>query len=328
MEKVAVKNKVIEHTSDKHGANTSSQNNDKTTEHITSPIVDCGKTIKAEIKEDINVEFDDPLGFHCEKPFVCDICNKSYARKVHLNRHKKRHSAEKPFQCARCSKSFVRKDYLREHEKNHSGERPYQCEVCKKTYKRKFHLKQHGRYHSGEKPFQCSLCDKSFAYKSDLVKHTRIHSGDKPFKCDTCNKVFATSSNLASHRRTHSGEKQYQCHICKKCFSRKYNREKHERIHAREKQFPRDHTLSSFLQSLQTLSEPVTYQDFYFCFDTCPITRTTSQLTLTKILEPITIFSCNEQLFQYLNLGWCKTKYMGYYTHIPTLKFILFSLYS
>ena len=47
MEKAAGKNKVMKHTSDKRGGNTSPQNSDKTTENITSPMYeDCGKTIK------------------------------------------------------------------------------------------------------------------------------------------------------------------------------------------------------------------------------------------------------------------------------------------
>ena len=222
--------------------------------------------------------------------------------------------------------SFLRKDYLREHERYHTGERPFQCDICKKTYKRKSHLLQHGKYHSEEKPFQCSICAKPFAFKSDLKKHTRIHTGEKPFKCDLCIKVFAHSNNLAAHKRTHTGEKPFQCLICKSFFSRKDNRDRHERNHAREEPFCSDYHLRLFKRSLQNLSDPVTYAEFYFSTNTFT-NNTTSSVTLTKIQECITIFGSKEQLLLYFNLGLLTTKYFGYYTDIPTLHFILFTLF-
>jgi KRAB domain-containing zinc finger protein len=44
-----------------------------------------------------------------EKSFTCDQCDKSFATKDKLNRHKKIHGKEKVYECARCHKKFGRK---------------------------------------------------------------------------------------------------------------------------------------------------------------------------------------------------------------------------
>ena len=51
---------LCSNTTDNHGASSSSQNIETNTGHIPTQFVDCGPTIKEEIKEE-NVEFHDPL---------------------------------------------------------------------------------------------------------------------------------------------------------------------------------------------------------------------------------------------------------------------------
>ena len=51
---------MCSNTPDNHGASSSSQNIETNTGHIPTQFVDCGPTIKEEIKEE-NVEFHDPL---------------------------------------------------------------------------------------------------------------------------------------------------------------------------------------------------------------------------------------------------------------------------
>nr|XP_061783263.1 oocyte zinc finger protein XlCOF8.4-like [Nerophis lumbriciformis] len=44
-----------------------------------------------------------------KKVFICSVCAKSFAQKVYLTRHMKRHTREKAFSCSVCGKRFVEK---------------------------------------------------------------------------------------------------------------------------------------------------------------------------------------------------------------------------
>ncbi|KAI8931021.1 hypothetical protein NX059_012032 [Plenodomus lindquistii] len=52
-----------------------------------------------------------------EKRFVCQHCQRRFARLEHLQRHERIHSGEKPFRCVQCNYSFTRSDLLVRHER-------------------------------------------------------------------------------------------------------------------------------------------------------------------------------------------------------------------
>ena len=56
-----------------------------------------------------------------EKPFRCEICQKSFSRESDLKVHAIVHQDEKPFKCDQCSKSFTRFSTLKEHIRIHTG---------------------------------------------------------------------------------------------------------------------------------------------------------------------------------------------------------------
>ena len=59
---------------------------------------------------------------------------------------------EKSFKCDLCNKSFTSKDHLNGHLKIHSREKPYSCTLCENIFSELANLKMHVRYvHKGEK---------------------------------------------------------------------------------------------------------------------------------------------------------------------------------
>ena len=90
--------------------------------------------------------------------FLCDICNKSFTRKNHLEIHKRCHLKEKPFLCNKCPKTFTAKSGLTRHVYTHTGEKPYACNECDKRFNQKGSLNCHTlRIHPKEKSFTVPL---------------------------------------------------------------------------------------------------------------------------------------------------------------------------
>ncbi|CUS15818.1 unnamed protein product [Tuber aestivum] len=51
--------------------------------------------------------------------YVCEICQDTFTRQEHLERHTMSHLNKRPFKCQTCMKSFSRRDLLTRHERNH-----------------------------------------------------------------------------------------------------------------------------------------------------------------------------------------------------------------
>ncbi|XP_019357579.1 PREDICTED: zinc finger and BTB domain-containing protein 41 [Gavialis gangeticus] len=179
----------------------------------------------------------------------CDICKKSFARRLHLEEHMILHSQDKPFKCTYCEEHFKSRFARLKHQEKfhlgpfpcdicgrefndtgnlkrhiectHGGKRKWTCFICGKSVRERTTLKEHLRIHSGEKPHLCSICGQSFRHGSSYRLHLRVHHDDKRYECEECGKTFIRHDHLTKHKKIHSGEKAHQCEECGKCFGRR-----------------------------------------------------------------------------------------------------------
>lgn len=169
---------------------------------------------------------------HCSPPpgstFNCMDCGKAFSTPHGLEVHVRRtHTGQRPFVCNVCHKSFGHADSLSQHRLVHNMERSFQCKQCGKSFKRSSTLSTHMLIHSDTRPYACPYCGKRFHQKSDMKKHTYIHTGEKPHKCTVCGKAFSQSSNLITHSRKHTGYKPFGCQLCGRAFQRKVDLRRH-----------------------------------------------------------------------------------------------------
>ncbi|KAG8447583.1 hypothetical protein GDO86_014912 [Hymenochirus boettgeri] len=183
--------------------------------------------------QDVDSNSNHPINYSMEyastaDTYHCVKCNKVFSTSHGLEVHVRRsHSGTRPFVCNICGKSFGHAVSLEQHLNVHSQERSFECKMCGKTFKRSSTLSTHLLIHSDTRPYPCHFCGKRFHQKSDMKKHTYIHTGEKPHKCQVCGKAFSQSSNLITHSRKHTGFKPFTCDLCGKGFQRKVDLRRH-----------------------------------------------------------------------------------------------------
>lgn len=118
----------------------------------------------------------------------CPICHKIIVNKQNLICHMNIHNGKKPFVCSVCNKSFAHiRNLIRHKEQQGHCEMEFKCAImgCKKSFmsnnKLQRHVKlAHLKYEivpGLEKPYPCDQCDKSFMTLGFLNMHLRqVHN--------------------------------------------------------------------------------------------------------------------------------------------------------
>ena len=111
-----------------------------------------------------------------EKPFACQFCDRKFAHKSALTRHKATHTREKLFAFQFCGRKFAQKSNLVRNQATHSDVRNFKCSICPegRFFKTKDQLNHHVIFHY-EPKYSCSQCDHKSYTTSDLSKHEKTH---------------------------------------------------------------------------------------------------------------------------------------------------------
>ncbi|WP_330925789.1 C2H2-type zinc finger protein [Candidatus Sororendozoicomonas aggregata] len=151
-----------------------------------------------------------------QKVFKCPEmeCDKAFSQQWRLRRHQKALHAtdeQKIFKCAKCDKAYALKDSLNKHKQRaHPKNRErFKCDKCVKAFPLKGQLQRHQREcHDKKKKYPCDECDKTFAQTRYLTQHKReTHAKEekKIYRCTQCDKVFPSPRRMNQHKRRRHG---------------------------------------------------------------------------------------------------------------------------
>ena len=193
----------------------------------------------------------------------CKSCNRQFARKQTLVRHKKMNICGPNQQvCNICGESFEQRADLDGHmtskHVNQATSSVVKCSTCHKEClsltEFNAHLEESPDCASGDvqshlimlsshsgainyRPFLCDICGKNFSTALSLRMHHKLHTGERPFACGTCGKSFVQKIQLTQHEMRHLGIRPFACTVCDRTFSQKAQLTQHIRLHTGDRPF-------------------------------------------------------------------------------------------
>ena len=112
--------------------------------------------------------------------FSCRICSKNFVEKHHLEGHLLHHHATDiaKHKCSSCDKTYAYKSSLERHKnicKNTmSNECSFVCHTCSAVFSRHDLLKSHMKgVHNNIFKYHCELCGENYKWRSSLSAHKR-----------------------------------------------------------------------------------------------------------------------------------------------------------
>lgn len=106
-------------------------------------------------------------------PHSCDVCPKSFPKRILLNRHRAKHSYQSGKVCSECGDMLNADTDEIEHKENHCRKRQFKCQRCLQTFSIEQTYLSHIQNHDN---YKCPRCDITFASKKKAHEHFKaIH---------------------------------------------------------------------------------------------------------------------------------------------------------
>ena len=122
--------------------------------------------------------------------YVCITCEREYARLDVMRRHVRCHTGERPYSCNVCQRTFILQHHLNCHKRTHS--------TCSKTSDDSSSLRKRTRVHTGERPFSCDMCPRRFANAASLAAHKHTHTKKLPLPDRSTERCIDSDNSNAS----------------------------------------------------------------------------------------------------------------------------------
>ncbi|KAK9296926.1 hypothetical protein QLX08_009188 [Tetragonisca angustula] len=193
-------------------------------------------------------------------PHSCDVCSRSFPKRILLNRHRAKHNYENGKVCSDCGEMLKAEEDDKEHKENHCTKKQFKCKRCLQTFSIEQTYIAHIQNHDNHK---CSKCDVTFASKKKVHEHYKmVHSSklnhnkisnNGIYFCADCRHTFLRKDDYSRHldstshlnkraldqhvRRIHKEEKKFTCNIygCTFQCARKSDLDRHKQLHVEQR---------------------------------------------------------------------------------------------
>uniref|UniRef100_A0A8R1I0F3 C2H2-type domain-containing protein n=1 Tax=Caenorhabditis japonica TaxID=281687 RepID=A0A8R1I0F3_CAEJA len=164
------------------------------------------------------------------KNLKCSMCDKTFPRLSHLQRHQMTHLNVRNFACEFCDEKFVQKAHLTRHvTRKHADESSVPvtwmlCDRCGKLFKTAYELKRHRE--TVHIRARCRKCGEAVEGNSGMYKHM-MKCRNESNVCSNCSASFARLADLTAHETSCLKKVAFTCTPCDEYFKQRVQLDRH-----------------------------------------------------------------------------------------------------